>query len=568
MLRNLLAQLFRRRAPSGAPPLRLARQGRADGIVFIANMEAPVRVGPDARLRSDVASVRLRGFLAASRLAASRPVYLLPPDLLADQPDHEALASAGAVVVTKFSTSELLARPQRFERMLAWLTGARGRVRLIADLTDNYAALGDAEGQPFLERYQRGLGECCTLTVPCAALLEDLQAYARHGIHLIEDPYESPRALAPRGVAGTPVGLCWFGQLGARNLDSVVRGLVQAANGLGGRAAELRLVTHETRRDLAAEVARRLAQAHPAVGTTFVPWSLEATWRAIEASDLVILPQDHDDRWGRVKSHNRLVESIRCGRLAIASPIPSYLELADYACVGEDLGRGVQWALANPGAALERLGAGQAHVARRFAPGRIADAWAALLADDAAAGPPSADPETPLRLNLGCGDKILAGYVNVDVAESRAGRRPDVLCDLRALTPFAAASVDEVLAVHVVEHFWRWEVVAVLREWVRVLKPGGKMILECPNLLSACEELLKDPAGAAGPGREGQRTMWVFYGDPAWKDPLMCHRWNYTPQSLAAVMAEAGLVEIRQEPAQFKLRDPRDMRVVGVAPHR
>lgn len=60
--------------------------------------------------------------------------------------------------------------------------------------------------------------------------------------------------------------------------------------------------------------------------------------------------------------------------------------------------------------------------------------------------------------------------------------------------------------------------------------------------------------------------MWVFYGDPAWRDPLMVHRWGYTPRSLAAVMAEAGLVNIRQEPAQFKLREPRDMRIVGEKP--
>jgi len=169
-----------------------------------------------------------------------------------------------------------------------------------------------------------------------------------------------------------------------------------------------------------------------------------------------------------------------------------------------------------------------------------------------------------MKLNLGCGDKILAGYVNVDVAPSRAGRPPDVLCDLRALKPFEDASADEVLAVHVVEHFWRWEVVGVLREWARVLKPGASMILECPNLHSACEEFLRDPEAFCGPGPEGQRTMWVFYGDPRWQDPLMVHRWGYTPRSLAAVMAEAGLVEIRQEPAQFKLREPRDMRLVGV----
>ena len=171
-----------------------------------------------------------------------------------------------------------------------------------------------------------------------------------------------------------------------------------------------------------------------------------------------------------------------------------------------------------------------------------------------------------VRLNLGCGDKILPGYVNVDVAETRAGKRPDVLCDLHALTPFEDNSADEILSVHVVEHFWRWEVVEVLKEWMRVLKPGGLMVLECPNLKSACEAFLADPDLHAGAGQEGQRSMWVFYGDPAWRDPLMVHRWGYTPRSLAAVMAEAGLVNLRQEPAQFKLREPRDMRIVGEKP--
>jgi SAM-dependent methyltransferase len=173
-------------------------------------------------------------------------------------------------------------------------------------------------------------------------------------------------------------------------------------------------------------------------------------------------------------------------------------------------------------------------------------------------------PGSPLRLNLGCGDKHLPGYVNVDVAASRAGVRPDVQCDLRDLAPFASDSADEILAVHVVEHFWRWEVVDVLREWTRTLKPGGTLIVECPNLLEACRALLADPENGTKPGQEGQRTMWVFYGDPAWRDPLMCHRWNYTPASLKAIMEEAGLVNVRQEPAQFKLREPRDMRVVGV----
>ena len=171
-----------------------------------------------------------------------------------------------------------------------------------------------------------------------------------------------------------------------------------------------------------------------------------------------------------------------------------------------------------------------------------------------------------MKLNLGCGDKIIEGYVNVDVVESRLGKKPDVICDLHALTPFEDASADEIMAIHVVEHFWRWEVVDILKEWTRVLKPGGKMVLEAPNLISACQAVLVDPDQASLPGLEGQRSMWVLYGDPRWQDPLMVHRWGYTPRSLAQVMHQAGLTELRQEPAQFKLREPRDMRITGVKP--
>jgi len=572
MLRSLVSQILGKgsaRPTQEAPALAQSAPG---SIVYVVNIEAPVSVAAGARLYSDLASVRLRAFLPALRLAESRRVYLVPPALLAEGSTLDAMQPIDTLVVTKFSTADLVSYPERFEALLDWLSRARGSMRLVADLSDNYAAIGEAAGQPFLGRFQQGLGELCTLTVPCEALKEEIASYAKHGIHVIEDPYESPRVGAPRGATGEPVRLCWFGQLGTTNFDSVVRGLTRAAAGLRGRAAELQFVTHETRRELVEEMGTRLSQAHPSLLTRFVAWSPDATWRAIDDCDLVILPQEHGERWGRVKSHNRLVEAIRGGRLAIAAPIPSYLELSDYAWVGEDLDAGVEWALAHPDEAAGRIRAGQEHVAGRFSPERIVARWERLMraAEDSGAMRAPAAPAggaAPVRLNLGCGDKILPGYVNVDVAASRAGKAPDVLCDLHELTPFETASVDEVLAVHVVEHFWRWEVVDVLEEWARVLKPGGRMILECPNLLSACEELLKNPGGGAGPGPEGQRTMWVFYGDPAWRDPLMCHRWNYTPQSLGEVMAKAGLVNIRQEPAQFKLREPRDMRIVGEKPH-
>jgi SAM-dependent methyltransferase len=213
--------------------------------------------------------------------------------------------------------------------------------------------------------------------------------------------------------------------------------------------------------------------------------------------------------------------------------------------------------LTDPAAVEKRIADGQRRVAHGHSPFACGLAWARALGDSA---------ERPMRLNLGCGDKILPGYVNVDVVEARAGMKPDVICDLHDLAPFASASADEILSVHVVEHFWRWEVRDVLREWVRVLKPGGRMIVECPNILSACQTFLENPELFSREDQNGQRTMWVFYGDPKWKDPLMIHRWGYTPESLHALLTEVGLADVRQEPAQFKLREPRDMRIVGVKP--
>lgn len=97
-----------------------------------------------------------------------------------------------------------------------------------------------------------------------------------------------------------------------------------------------------------------------------------------------------------------------------------------------------------------------------------------------------------------------------------------------------------------------------MREWVRVLKPGGELAIECPCL----DKVL---ILAQVPHIQPQFVHWALYGDPRYKEPAMCHKWAYTQTQLLKLMAGAGLVNLRAEPPRFHVPF-RDMRVVGQKP--
>lgn len=82
-----------------------------------------------------------------------------------------------------------------------------------------------------------------------------------------------------------------------------------------------------------------------------------------------------------------------------------------------------------------------------------------------------------MKLNVGSGHERYEGWKNVDFAEET---KPDYLADFRHL-PLEDNSVDEIFASHVLEHTALKE--DVLKEWERVLRPNGKIIIAVPDLL-------------------------------------------------------------------------------------
>lgn len=86
-------------------------------------------------------------------------------------------------------------------------------------------------------------------------------------------------------------------------------------------------------------------------------------------------------------------------------------------------------------------------------------------------------------LDLGFGgDPIVPHAIGVDLPApyTAVGRRPNQLAgDATRLVWFADDTLDFVFSSHLLEDFQ--DIGAVLREWLRVLRPGGRLILFCPD---------------------------------------------------------------------------------------
>jgi len=145
-----------------------------------------------------------------------------------------------------------------------------------------------------------------------------------------------------------------------------------------------------------------------------------------------------------------------------------------------------------------------------------------------------------LRVNLGCGEKPLDGYVNVDF---RPLPGVDVVADVRRL-PFEAGTVDEVASAHLVEHFRQHQLeTLILPYWRSLLAPDGAVRIVCPNWAVMIEQL-----NAGELAFDDFKTVTFGLQDYSGDD----HFAMYTPTTLTAVLERAGFgrIEVLEERRQ------------------
>lgn len=100
-----------------------------------------------------------------------------------------------------------------------------------------------------------------------------------------------------------------------------------------------------------------------------------------------------------------------------------------------------------------------------------------------------------IKLNLGCGKDIKEGYINIDVNN----RDPRVIkCDIRQLPQFANDSIDEIYLSNVLEHLCSKDLQPTLKEWNRILKVNGKIIIIVPNVIGAVKAFVENRLDTSG----------------------------------------------------------------------
>ncbi|MDW8036745.1 MAG: methyltransferase domain-containing protein, partial [Thermoguttaceae bacterium] len=100
------------------------------------------------------------------------------------------------------------------------------------------------------------------------------------------------------------------------------------------------------------------------------------------------------------------------------------------------------------------------------------------------------------RLEIGPGETPLPGYETLDIIPAPW---VDYVLDATKPLPFPDASFQEVYASHILEHVPWYQVEGVLREWVRILSPGGWLKLIVPDGLKICYTLVQYELHAEDP---------------------------------------------------------------------
>ena len=155
-------------------------------------------------------------------------------------------------------------------------------------------------------------------------------------------------------------------------------------------------------------------------------------------------------------------------------------------------------------------------------------------------------------LHVGCGPNNKSsclGFNNEDWKEIRFdiddNINPDIVGTLIDMKSVETGSFDAVYSSHNIEHIFPHEVPIALREFYRVLKEDGIVVVTCPDLQSVCEAIVQDkllePLYESDIGPIS--PIDILYGHRGFisrGNEYMAHKGGFTYSTLDKAFYEAG----------------------------
>lgn len=141
-----------------------------------------------------------------------------------------------------------------------------------------------------------------------------------------------------------------------------------------------------------------------------------------------------------------------------------------------------------------------------------------------------------MKLNIGCEYDHKDGWTNLDIDP---GVRPDVLGDARSMPQFADCTFDEILASHILEHFMETEIIPTLKEWNRILAPGGKITIVVPDAWKVCVDWINEKLSE-------DQVLKGFIGDNQSKSPWMLHKTFFWYTRLKRILEENNFENVQE----------------------
>lgn len=151
-----------------------------------------------------------------------------------------------------------------------------------------------------------------------------------------------------------------------------------------------------------------------------------------------------------------------------------------------------------------------------------------------------------MRLNLGCCDLPLKGWINVDKSES-PHIKSDVTCDALKLDEcFEKGEVEEIYAGHLLEHLTPTEADEAIEHWKSMLCEGGKLGVVVPDAKVIAQMYLD--------GEATIKELNDVYIYSYCQESL--HKSLWDTESLRELFEKHGFIEIKEIDRLYDKRQP------------